>query len=67
MTFVLSIEGMSCEHCVQAVTKALMTVSGVTSAQVDLGTNSARIESNSSDPAPLVVAVEEEGYRAKVR
>ena len=31
------IKGMSCNHCVMAVTKALMEIDGVEDVQVDLG------------------------------
>ena len=40
----LSIEGMSCDHCVRAVTEALQGLSGVTKAVVTLKTKSAEVE-----------------------
>jgi copper chaperone len=33
----IKIKGMSCEHCVMAVTKALASIEGVSDIRVDLG------------------------------
>lgn len=62
----IKIDGMSCEHCVAAVTKALNNVEGVTKViSVDLKTGQAEIEGNPENPS-LVKAIEEEGYQAEV-
>jgi len=37
MTVTLKIQGMSCQHCVNRVQKALEAVPGVTSAEVTIG------------------------------
>lgn len=63
MTKTLQIKGMTCEHCVHAVTKALKGVAGVDSVSVDLGAGRARID-GAADPASLVRAVEKQGYEA---
>ena len=61
----LRITGMTCGHCVAAVTKALQGVAGVESAQVNLEREEGVIKG--SVPAErLIKAVEEEGYHAKV-
>lgn len=44
MTKVLFIEGMSCNHCVMAVKKALNEVEGVISVEVDLEGKKAVVE-----------------------
>ncbi|KIX84553.1 CopZ family metallochaperone [Thermus filiformis] len=62
----LEVEGMTCNHCVMAVKKALLKVPGVKDAQVFLDRKEALVEGE-ADPALLVRAVEEEGYRARVR
>jgi copper chaperone len=36
MNTTISVKGMSCNHCVMAVKKALMELEGVTGAEVDL-------------------------------
>jgi copper chaperone len=33
---VINVNGMSCDHCVQTITKALMEINGVAGVQVDL-------------------------------
>jgi copper chaperone CopZ len=64
-SMVLRIEGMTCNHCVRAVTKALMGVEGVSDAQVVLAENIATItyEHDPPDQHALEAAVEEEGYK----
>jgi copper chaperone CopZ len=57
---------MTCDNCVQHVTKALRDVAGVTGVTVDLACESARVE-GAFDDAAIVEAVEEEGYEATVR
>lgn len=63
----LRVTGMSCGHCVRAVTEALQGVDGVISARVDLGRGTAVVEYDGSktSPAELVSAVAEEGYGAE--
>ena len=67
-TIELRIEGMSCEHCVAAVRKALQAVPGVTGVEVDLPSGKAMVE---LDPGlvtveKLVAAVDEEGYTTEL-
>lgn len=64
-SMVLRIEGMTCEHCVRAVTKALMGVEGVTDVQVVLAENIATVtyEHDPPNQKALEAAVEEEGYK----
>jgi copper chaperone len=58
----LSIEGMSCAHCVMHVKNALAEVAGVESAEVDLGQKSAVVTGNALDETALKAAVAEAGY-----
>ena len=63
----LKVEGMSCMHCVKAVTDALSDVPGVTKVQeVSLESGTASVE-GSPDPQALVAAVKEAGYQAEAR
>ena len=65
MITTLSIEGMSCEHCVSHVTKALEAISGVFSAQVNLQQKNAMVEHKDSvTKESLKAAVNEAGYEA---
>jgi copper chaperone len=59
----LKIDGMTCGHCSAAVKKALERVAGVTGADVDLAAGRARVQ-GAADPANLIAAVQDEGYRA---
>jgi copper chaperone len=60
----LEITGMTCDHCVRAVTEALLSVPGVTEAQVTLKPGQAMVK-GSAAAGDLVAAVSAEGYRAK--
>ena len=60
MTHELSIEGMTCGHCVRAIETALRSIPGVT--EVDVSIGRARVEGE-AERETLVRAIEEEGYR----
>ncbi len=60
------VKGMTCDNCVQHVTKAVQELSGVKSVKVDLASNSAVVEGD-IDAAKVIAAIEEEGYEAAVR
>ena len=63
----LKVEGMSCNHCVNAVTRALGEVPGVDRVvEVNLESGEAVIE-GSADVVQLVAAVEEEGFKAELK
>lgn len=59
---VLKIEGMTCGHCKSSVEKALLKVSGVTQAEVDL-TNKQAVVIGTADRSALAKAVAEAGYK----
>ncbi len=42
----IKVKGMSCEHCVKAVTKALQELEGVGDVKVDLNTGQVSYEEN---------------------
>ena len=67
MEKILKVEGMSCNHCVASVKKALEGIDGVREADVRLEDKSARVELDKdlADEA-LVKAVEDAGYSAKI-
>ena len=60
----LSIEGMSCASCADNVEEALMQISGVTRADVNLATERADVTVNPDGPPvhDLIRAVEDRGY-----
>lgn len=66
METVLQIEGMTCNHCVMHVKKALESVADVSSADVDLKKKSATVvHGDNVKLAALKAAVVEAGYEVK--
>lgn len=61
-TETLSIEGMTCQHCVRAVRDALAGVPGATVEDVQVGHARVRTEGADASRAALVAAIEAEGY-----
>ena len=61
----LKIEGMMCQHCVAHVTKALSSVEGVLSVDVNLKKKTAIVESENVQDEALIAAVTEAGYEVK--
>jgi len=60
----LKIGGMTCEHCVRTVTRALSSVRGVSKVEVSLEKGMARLELEEDVPLEeLKRVVEEWGYR----
>jgi copper chaperone len=64
---VLRVEGMSCEHCVKAVTKAAGELPGVTDVEVDLqgGTVSFMFDPAKSPLKNIAMAIADAGYDVK--
>jgi len=63
-TITLSISGMTCNHCVANVDKALKAVSGVESVLVTLEPGSAKV-TGTADRAALTKAITDAGYEVK--
>jgi len=59
----IQITGMTCQHCVSAVTRALRSLSGVDAVQVQLAPGQATVQ-GSADHTLLLRAIENEGYGA---
>ena len=58
----ISIDGMSCEHCVRHVTVALKELEGVREAEVILDLKQATIEGENISDKEIKDAIEEVGY-----
>ncbi|HHY0334223.1 TPA: copper-translocating P-type ATPase CopA [Vibrio cholerae] len=65
-TLSLLIKGMTCASCVASVEKALLSVEGVQSAQVNLAEQSALVKANFANPQPLLNAIQSSGYQAEI-
>ncbi len=62
----LIIEGMTCATCVGRVEKALLSVPGITKAEVNLATETADVEGVGVRAVDLIGAVEDAGYGARL-
>lgn len=59
----ITIEGMSCQHCIKHVKEALEELDGVKSVKVSLENKSAEIELNHDvDDEKIKAAIDEAGY-----
>ncbi|EOE2082410.1 copper-translocating P-type ATPase CopA [Vibrio cholerae] len=65
-TLSLLIKGMTCASCVASVEKALLSVEGVQSAQVNLAEQSALVRGIFANPQPLLNAIQSSGYQAEI-
>ena len=63
----LKVGGMTCQHCVKAVTDALESQEGVERAEVDLQAGRATVHYDATKVTPQVLAgvVSDEGYVAE--
>lgn len=64
---VLNVEGMSCGHCSNAVSKAVLALNGVSEAKVDLAKKMVLVVFNPDllQEAQIKNAIEEQGYDVK--
>ena len=59
----IKIKGMSCQHCVKAVTKALSEITGIEDVKVDLAAGEATFEEEQTiDPEVLREHIKRAGY-----
>jgi copper chaperone CopZ len=63
----LEIEGMSCGHCVAAVSDALTELPGVSVDQVRIGAAQVTYHPDQVSPEQIVLAVEDAGYAAHAK
>lgn len=63
MATVLRVKGMSCQHCVMSVTKALNQLEGIQNVQVDLQKGEVRFDNTKAVASDRIEkAIEEAGY-----
>lgn len=58
------VEGMTCDHCVNAVRTEIGGVAGISDVAVDLDTKLVQVSGDDIDDAAVFAAVEEAGYEA---
>jgi copper chaperone len=59
----LKIEGMSCQHCVMAVKKALGGVPAVIESDVQIGSASIKYDDSKVKETDIQTAIEKAGYK----
>ncbi|AHZ69866.1 MULTISPECIES: cation transporter [Pseudomonas] len=62
---VFNVQGMSCGHCVKAITQALQAKDPAASVRVDLAAGEVGVES-ALTTEQVIAAITEEGYDAKL-
>lgn len=67
-TTTIQVKGMTCGHCVNAVTEEINKLDGITRVDVDLESGNVTIASEAPiDPAAVHAAVDEAGYEVVPR
>ncbi|MGO9013754.1 MAG: heavy-metal-associated domain-containing protein [Dissulfurispiraceae bacterium] len=59
----IKIEGMSCEHCVMRVKRALNGIAGITEANVTVGSASIKYDESKVKMEDIYSAIEKAGYK----
>jgi copper chaperone len=59
----LKIEGMSCQHCVMSVKKAVSGIKGVTSADVSIGVARIVFDESGTNRDEIAKAIQRAGYK----
>jgi copper chaperone len=62
---VFNVQGMSCGHCVKAITQALQAKDPAASVRIDLAANEVGVES-ALTAEQVIALITEEGYEVKV-
>ena len=64
MASILKVKGMSCQHCVMSVTKALNRLEGIKNVQVDLAKGEVQFDNTKAMLMDQIEkAIEEAGYQ----
>lgn len=65
-TATYTVDGMTCDHCVRAVTEEVRQIPGVADVAVDLASGAVTVTSDTDlDTAAVQAAVEEAGYELR--
>ncbi|MDF9620825.1 cation transporter [Pseudomonas entomophila] len=62
---VFNVQGMTCGHCVKAVTRAVQEQDAAARVEVDLAARQVRVQS-ALDAERILTAIRDEGYQADV-
>lgn len=61
-THTYAVEGMSCDHCVHAISDEVTKVTGVSDVAVDLNAKTVTVTGERPDDAAIRAAIDEAGY-----
>jgi copper chaperone len=61
-TQVFKVEGMSCDHCVNAITGEVTKLAAVSEVKVDLTANTVTVTAEPIDTEAIEAAIDEAGY-----
>jgi copper chaperone len=61
----IAIEGMSCQHCVMAVKKALGGVPGILESNIQVGSAVVKYEESKVNKEDIEATIEKAGYKVK--
>lgn len=62
---VFNVQGMTCGHCVKAVTRAVQAQDATAKVEIDLAAKQVRVQSELAREQ-ILVAIRDEGYQAEV-
>ncbi|MCO7514779.1 cation transporter [Pseudomonas guariconensis] len=62
---VFNVQGMTCGHCVKAVTRAVQDLDAAAQVEVDLAGKQVRVQSQVAGER-ILAAIREQGYQAEV-
>ena len=57
-----TVDGMSCDHCVKAITSEVTRLAGVDAVAVDLANRTVSVSGDDVDDAAVAAAIDEAGY-----
>ncbi len=63
MTKTYTVEGMSCQHCVQSVTNEINKVPGTQGVEVDLQAGTVTVTGEGFSDAEIAAAIDEAGFQ----
>ena len=64
-TITLKVEGMTCGHCVKAVTRAVQEQDAAAKVEIDLAARQVRVQSELGQEQ-ILTAIRDEGYQAEL-
>ena len=64
--FIFHVPGISCQHCVAAITESVQAADAAAKVQVSTETKEVRVETRTLDEEAVALAIAEAGYTVQV-